>query len=387
MKLLPLVLCVFTAASLSPRSAAARNVEVDVSSCSRMFDILTAMRSGAAQDRVSAMLDSVLETKPYQTMFLHYNRSWRPNHLPVAVFKRMILSLGFDGVYRAGENQRADQMRVFWKKFYDDPELYRKNLEQLAGTDLRRLINEGVLYAQGWLPPEWHIPDFYVPIHPDGGSSAFSIGNAQGYDFFQLPRDSSGSILWRDLVVTISHESHHLGQMGRMPGPMSASDSVAYQFVAMFVGEGTASKFVNDYPGGCVPVVDPARQDPRFGSSEVGRWWQKYTDRGPELFARMVATFDSTYAGLLSEEDLRLEMGQYWLQGYISPVYYVGADLFGAVYFGHGKEGAFTAMRDPRQLFRLYDEALKRKPRLLGGCYAIPDSTVAHALAIGRHRR
>ncbi len=383
MKLLLIVPCALMAALLGHRPVAARNVEMDVSSCSRMFQILTAMKGGATEARVSAMLDSVLQTKAYQTMFLHYNRSWRPNHLPVSVFKRMILSLRFNGAYRAGENQRADQMLVFWRKFYDDPDLYRRNLEQLAGTDLGRLVNDGVRYAQSWLPPGWQIPDFYVPIHPDGGSRAFTIGNAQGYDFFQLPRDSSGTILWRDLVVTISHESHHLGQMGRMPGPMSAADSVAYQFVTMFVGEGTATKFIDDVPGGCVPVVDSSRQDPRFGDSEVGKWWRKYTEEGPELFARMTAAFDSAYAGRLSQEDLRLEMGQYWLQGYVSPVYYIGADLFGAVYHGYGKEGAFAAMRDPRQLFRLYDEALKRRPELLGDCYVIPDSTVRHALAIG----
>jgi len=368
------------------RPAQARHVEVDVSACRGVFRVFEAMHAGADSVHVRAMLDTLLATPPYRTMFAHYNRSWRPNHLPPDVFARMILSLRFPAAYHAGENGRADQMLPHWRTYYDDLDLYRRNLRQLDALDLRALIDRGVDAAQAWLPPGWTIPDFYLPIHPNGGSTAFSIGNAQGYDFFQLPRDSTGDIRWRDLVTTISHESHHLGQHGTEPGPMSLADSVAFEFVAMFTGEGTAVKFVNDYPGGAVPRVDPSRQDPAFAGSEVARWWQRWSDQEPALFARLFATFDSAYAGQLSREDLRVEQGAFWLAGYTSPVYFVGAELYGAVWFGGGKPALFAAMKDPRELFRLYDRALAARHDVLGGCVAIPDSTAAHAHAIGRHR-
>jgi hypothetical protein len=68
-------------------------------------------------------------------------------------------------------------------------------------------------------------------------------------------------------------------------------------------------------------------------------------------------------------------------------VYFVGAELFGAIYHAHGKEGAFTAIRDPRKIFLLYNDAIKKRADILGGCYVIPDSSVQHALAIGTTRQ
>ena len=175
--------------------AYAQHAEVDISACTGMEKILSKMKAGAPKEQVSSMIDSILITRPYKIMFEHYNRFWRPNHLPPDVFKRMILSLQFKDEYKRGENQRADQMLIRWEKYYNSFALYQKNLRQLQGTNLDKFINEGVQFAQSWLPHDWQIPDFYFPIMPNGGSSAFTINNSQGYDFFQLPKDSTGQIL------------------------------------------------------------------------------------------------------------------------------------------------------------------------------------------------
>lgn len=380
MKLSCLFAVFLVALTLFSGLCAAQNVKVDVSACHTMFHVLEAMKSGVSETQISSQLDSVLETRPYQIMFRHYNRSWRPNHLPVSVFKRMIMSLRFEDAYSKGENQRADQMLPYWMRFYNHLDLYRQNLRQLDNTDLTTLINGAVRYAQDWLPPEWHIPDFYISILPNGGSVAFAIDTTQGYDFFQLPRDSSGNISWNDLLVTISHESHHLGMKTPPQWTMSASDSVAYQFLSLFVGEGTATKFISDYPGGCVSVIDEARRDSSFAKSEQGKWWQKYTSEEPDLFVRFVETFNRAYSGKLSASQLQTEMGQFWLSGYVSPVYFVGAELFGVIYRGHGKEGVFKAMRDPRQILPLYRNAMDSRPELSQHCYAIPDQPYVQLL-------
>jgi hypothetical protein len=202
----------------------ARKIDVDISACRAMFEIVKAMREGTPRAQVEARLDAVLETRPYRVMFAHYNRSWRPDHLPEAVFKRMILSLRFEGAYAAGENARADAMRVRWAKYYDDPALFEKRLLQLESAPLRKLINDGVRYAQSWLPAEWAIPGFYFPVIPNGGSPAFSIDGAQGYDFFQLPEDASGKIDLQSLVGTIAHESHHLGVQTAEPESLTPAE-------------------------------------------------------------------------------------------------------------------------------------------------------------------
>ncbi|HEY6951435.1 MAG TPA: DUF5700 domain-containing putative Zn-dependent protease [Bacteroidota bacterium] len=362
----------------------AQHVDVDVSACFRMADVLSAMKHGKANAEVSAMLDSTLDTRPYKTMFRHYNRPFRPNHLPPAVFKRMILSLAYAGEYSAGENQRADQMLVQWTKFYDDFPKFLRNLEELKTTNLSALINEGVRFAQTWLPAGWNIPDFYFFIHPDGGSGGFAIDGAQGYDFFRLPRDSSDNIAWNEVVGIISHESHHLGLKESSPGPMSSSDSLAYDFLTLFVGEGTATKFVDNAPGGDVPLVDPARPAGgfAFGGKAVDSLWKVYTLKESDLFASMVETFERAYSGHMTEKQLEAETGSYWLGGLKGPAYFVGSEIFGAIVHALGKEGAFVAMQDPRRIFELYDRALKSNPELLGRCFVIPDSTVRHALAL-----
>jgi hypothetical protein len=231
------------------------NVNIDVSACRAMFNVLNAMNQGAPREDFSVSLDSVLATRPYRIMFKHYNRSWHPNHLPEPVFKKMILSLRFEGEYSSGENERADAMRVRWREFYGNLPLYARNLRQLEEADLRRLISEGVKYAQEWLPPGWNIPDFDFLVIPNGGSSAFAIGGAQGYDFFQLPRDASGSIEWDRLLGTISHESHHLGNRPPSAGPMAPANSLAFRVMSLCVAEGTATEFISGAPGGLVPPI------------------------------------------------------------------------------------------------------------------------------------
>ncbi len=372
----------FVACTLVPGLSAA-GIIVDASACGRVYDLLLMMKSGAGKPAVGAEVDTMLDSVPYRIMFRHYNRNWRPNHLSPGVFKRMIMSLAFPGEYATGENQRADRMLPLWRKFYADLPLFEGNLREIREADLARMITERVAFAQTWLPPEWRIPDIRMFIIPNGGSTAFTVEGVEGYDFFQLPRDSAGTIGWDELGTTVAHESHHLGVQGGVPGVMSRSDSTAYVFLAMFVGEGTATKFINDYPGGCVPAVDSSRKDPSFDRKEISALWRTYTSGERDLFARLVGTFEAARAGRLTPAAMNAETGGFWLSGYVSPVYFVGAELYGAVYLGVGKEGAFAAMRDPRMLFALYNRAVAARRDILGGCFVIPDSSVRHALAIG----
>jgi hypothetical protein len=144
----------------------AQKVSVDISACRAMMDVVDALKGGKTKEEVSRQLDSILTTEPFVVMFRHYNRPFRPDHLPPGVFKRMILSLRYPEAYTAGEKERADQMLVYWKRFYERPEYYRKSIVQLQGTNLQQLISGGVRYAQSWLPPGMDIPSFILLHHP-----------------------------------------------------------------------------------------------------------------------------------------------------------------------------------------------------------------------------
>ncbi len=268
-------------------SAAAQNVTVDVSACEGMHDVLLAMKGGAPRAKASAMLDALMTTRPYEVMFRHYNRSWRPNHLPVDVFERMILSLQYDGVYKTGENPTADKMRTRWEGFYPNMARYEARLKQLEAADLKQLVRAGVHYAQGWLPERWAIPDFYLAVIPNGGSSAFAIQGAQGYDFLQLEESRPGRLDVDRLMGTIAHESHHLGMRFDIPEGYSQADAMAYRVVGMCLPEGAATEFISGPPPGRAPAVPDLPY--HILAPEARQSWQTLVAEEEDILDRQVA--------------------------------------------------------------------------------------------------
>jgi Putative zinc dependent peptidase (DUF5700) len=373
--LLACVVCTFSLA------LTAQEVEVDVSACRGMYAVLEAMHKGAPKEKVSGMLDTLLDTQPYQVMFKHYNRSWRPNHLPKPVFKRMILSLRFAEEYSPGENNRADAMRARWTTYYPNLALYERQLHQLESADLRRLINDGVRYAQGWLPPEWKIPNFYFAVIPNGGSPAFSIEDAQGYDFLQLAQARPGEIDINWLVGTVAHESHHLGMRSTMPGGLSPADAMAYRVVTLCIAEGVATYFISGSPAGRAPAFPDARY--HVFTPDLAKVWNDQVAQEEEIVQHQAALLDRAVTGGLTEDAFNAELRDYWLNGSVGRAYVLGSDMFGAVYAAFGKAGVLSAMQDPRRLFQLYNAALDAKPEVLKRCVRLPDKTVQQALAIG----
>jgi hypothetical protein len=360
---------------------AALPAHVDISACRGMYDVLKAMRNGVPQDTVAGMLDELLESPPYQVMFRHYNRSWRPNHLLKDVFKRMILSLQFDGLYRPGENERADAMRARWTEFYPDLSRYESKLRQLESADLPKLIEDGVRYAQSWLPPGWKIPDFSLMVIPNGGSPAFTIESNQGYDLLQLPQGGPGELDLDWLVGTVAHESHHLGMRSMTPDSLTPADSMAYRVISLCIAEGAATEFISGPPGGCAPAVQGVPF--HVFTPELAEAWKQLVNEEEDILNHQVALLDQAAAGQLTEEVFGSQLRDYWFSGAVGRAYVLGADMFGAIHLAFGKEGVFSVMLDPRKLFESYNAALLVKPEALKRCPRVPDVAVRQALAIG----
>ena len=358
-------------------------IDVDIASCRQVLDFFRTMKSESDRSVIEAELDALLDTKAYRTMFTHYNRSWRPNHLPPDVFKRMILSLKYADAYTAGENRRADQMLPKWTSHYADLDRFETHVDELEELNLQQLINEAIDEAHGWLPEEMHIDDFYFFIHPNGGSGGFAIGDAQGYDFFQLARDESDVLQTRVLKEIAAHECHHLALEIPRPGFQAMKDSLTFEFLCIFVGEGTATKFINNTGGGAVPRIDPERSNTMMdpGTNPLTKpLWQQYTANLTRIFGQMETMFMDIHNGKMSEEAYDEQMRKYWITGMIGRNYFIGSEIFGAIYHGLGKEAAFDAIRDPRRMFDLYNRAVGMKPDLLGACPTLSAETVKCAL-------
>ena len=370
---------------LAAAPADARHVTVDAGSCRTVYTILTAMHAGAPRDSTKAALDRLLDTPAYRTMFHHYNRSWRPNHLPPPVFERMILSLAYPGEYSTGENQRADSMLVRWRAAYGDLPGYEARLRKLEAAQLPDLIDRGVAYAQGWLPPGWTIPDFTLVVEPQGGSPAFSIDDAQGYDFLQLPAGADGTLDVDWLVGTIAHESNHLGIRGHALALGNPADSVAFALVSLSVAEGVANEFISGPPDGLCPAV-PGVPFHVF-TPALSAAWRARVDEEPAIFAHMEEQLDRAVRGDLTQEQLDQDLRDYWFEGVIGRGYVFGSEMLGAIFHGLGKRAVFEAIEDPRRMFALYDRALDRRRDLLGRCVRMPKKSIEQSLAIGKVKR
>jgi len=164
-------------------------------------------------------------------------------------------------------------------------------------------------------------------------------------------------------------------------GKATTIDSLAYEFITIFIGEGTAVRFMDNTPGAYVPAFAELRKP-----NKRGTMWQNYIKGVKNIFNKVISTYGHIYQGKLTREELDKEISNYWLSGSTSLVYFVGSELFGPIYVAFGKEKVFEAMQNPRKLFYLYNNAIKQKPEILGNCPMLPDAIVQHALSIGKNK-
>lgn len=220
---------------------------------------------------------------------------------------------------------------------------------------------------------------------PNGGSPAFSIEGAQGYDFLQLAQVRPGEIDLNWLVGTVAHESHHLGMKSAIPAGLAPADAMAYQVVALCIPEGSATYFISGSPVGRVPAFPDARF--HIFTDDLTKAWNGLVGQEEEMMQHQTALLDRAVAGGLTQDAFDAEMRDYWFNGSIGRAYILGSDMLGAIYTAFGKEGVFTVLRDPRRMYAMYNSALDAKPDVLKRCVRIPDRAVKQALAIGSSAR
>jgi hypothetical protein len=183
------------------------------------------------------------------------------------------------------------------------------------------------------------------------------------------------------LIGTIAHESHHLGMHSAAPSSLSPEENVAMSVVSLAIAEGAATKFVSGAPAGCAPAI--AGVPFNTLTPELTQVWNERAAEMPQLIKHQAELLDRALAGELTAEAFSNELRDYWLSGKIGRAYVIGAEMFGAIHHVFGKEKALVAMRDPRQLFALYNAALDAKPQTLARCVRVPEEMVQQALSIG----
>ncbi len=156
---------------------------------------------------------------------------------------------------------------------------------------------------------------------------------------------------------------------------------MSYRVITLSIAEGAATYFISGSPAGRAPAFADARFHV-FTPGMTKAWDDRVADE-EDVIQHQSTLLDHAVAGSLTEDAYNTELREYWLNGMIGRAYVLGSELFGAIYAAFGKAGVLSAMQNPQQLFRMYDEALDAKPGLLERCVRIPDKTVKQALAIG----
>lgn len=341
--------------------------EVVVEQASAMVAFLGRMADGGGS---AGELDQILAGPSYQAMFRHYNRSWRPDHLPPSAFRDMILGALAGGA--PPENDRASQMRPRWDAAVSDIQRLSRDVRAIEALVDRGLVEDALAQAERWLPPGQAIPVQRVHLLLDGGSFPWAHEGNVGVDLLQLPRTAhDAGIDLEALGPMLAHEFHHIGLAAAWgtaeTGALTDEESLALRFLRFLAGEGAAMKFVNNAPGGRAPALS-TRATPDFGEAMQADW-AVYRREETALWASAQDLLLRILEGQATAQDMAAEMREYWLPGpprVLGRNYYVGAELLGAVYHYAGWDAAARLMTDPRCLLTAFDEARSGLPAFDG---------------------
>ncbi len=329
-----------------------------------MISILERLRDEPADQALKSDLERVLAGASYTAMFGHYNRSWRPDHLPPPAFATMVLNAGMEDW--ESDNGRVSSMLPHWRAALRSLEQLSQDVSAIERLVAEGMVGEAIAQAEEWLPEGQAISLAEVHFYLDGGSFPWAKAGRIGVDILQLPKQADGVTI--DLVALqplLAHEFHHIGISALWSeldtDSLSKEQQAALQFLMFVVSEGSAIKLVNNAPGGRAPALSQ-RPTPDFGEAHQADW-VVYRAEEAEIFAAADRLLTGLLAGEISADEMNAEIRTYWLPGpprSLGRNYYLGAELLGAIHQVSGVESVFQLLGQPGCLIAEYNEAAER---------------------------
>jgi hypothetical protein len=232
--------------------------------------------------------------------------------------------------------------RRFWRDALNNIERLEQDLEALKRTDL----NESIATARQYLPGEAVLQaDFCFVLF--GHSSAFSVGEENGFDVLQLQR-REGKIDIEAVTQLLAHELHHTGFDFLIKTNLKdVSHPENLLLLGILAAEGMPTYYI-DRPWFLIPrylkTDDPMLQ-------QYARDWEQHSARIKQLY-------------LEAEEDIRLnlegkldqaEIIQKWMAGVKGPAYVLGSDMFSVIDGYLGRSVALKVAADYRKFLLYYN--------------------------------
>jgi len=211
--------------------------------------------------------------------------------------------------------------------------------------------------ARAWLP-EVTIPEVRLHIVMGGRAGAAAIDRDIYFDVLAMSyRESRGVAKFEPSEITefFAHETHHVGlgvltKQQRATLTLDETSGRAYDLLAMLVAEGSATYFIN-----AKQDLAKLASDPQYASHLANR-------------RQLIATYEEILHGVLGKT-LSGDAYEAALTPLVGSGFHsAGAVMFDAIYRADGRgrvEGlaaVLDVMRDPRQLFVVYNRAKPDRP-------------------------
>ncbi|MDD8020678.1 MAG: hypothetical protein PHU81_05785 [Acidobacteriota bacterium] len=347
-------------------------VTVDYEMAEKAIDWLEYLKDEPDPGKIRKyFMAEVAPTKGCQAIIHHWQRfrDWDEE-----IFLNFILEalnrIPTDKPIKSGDGSRPafGLRQSFWLQALNNTERLREDLKRLKEARVR----EAALDLAGkYLPGDADISNhFYVVLF--GASSAFSVGEENGYDLLQLPKRPNGEIDVQNVIETFAHEMHHSGFSHCTDKHMSeVKNKERIMLAGILAGEGMPTHFINR--------VRENLQLMKSSSSEfsmrLASEWEHNLSRLPELYQEAEKDIRLNMKGEIGQK----EIFEKWVSGLQGPAYVLGSDMFSVMEKYLGLEETKTVARDYRLLLSAYNRAAE-KARMAGENLFLFDNSLVREL-------
>lgn len=339
--------------AISSTGLFAGGVAVDYKMVETGIDWLELIRSGAGDDEVKRFfMEKVAPTGGCQSIVHHWARfkKWDEELLYEFILE------GLGRIPATGKLKNDDgtptmlgRRRELWQRALNDIDGLK---QKLAALKQSTFVKNAVRLATDNLPAEAKVgADFYFVLF--GHSTAYSVGEENGYDFLQLPRTKEGTLDIHQLTQTFAHELHHSGfsyLAKKNPGASKHEDRI--MLAGILAGEGMPTYFVDQRGKRLHELENHHNSLYRMVASD----WKKHSARIPQLLKKAQQDITLNLEGKLDQDAIMKD----WMGGVTGPAYVLGSHIMQTIHQHLGKKAAIEVATDYRTILQVYNKAVDK---------------------------
>lgn len=243
-----------------------------------------------------------------------------------------------------GSMTELGRRRKLWMNARANTSKLRMNLKSLTKAHIEQV---SLNLARKYLPEEAQIKvNIYIVLF--GASSAFAVGNENGYDLLQMPSDVNGNINNDEVIETFAHEMHHIGFADEKFMHISNNQD-KIMLIGILACEGIPTFFINKMHQKYTKLL----KSPNPSDTLYAQQWKAYNKILPALYGEVQKDISLNLKGEIEPQAIY----EKWLSGMVGKVYVVGADMFNVIATYSGQADAIAVVKDYRKFLSIYNKA------------------------------